>query len=193
MKKIILLIFLIIQANFVYSQVTKKLIKDFDGDNKNDTIYIDSVKDRLVCLLSTNNYIKKISNKIRILNAANTLIETKNGFKFWNHYSRSEYFNEFKYNSQLKKMQLIKMIRKEYNGSTIGKSKINLLTNQYIGYFRYAENYKYGVENKYDSLDIIKTKIIFPQTFIETFSDSINYEYEKKCVNLLNEAVENRK
>ena len=193
MKKIILLIFLIIQANFVNSQVTKQLIKDFDRDNKNDTIYIDSDKDRLVCSLSTNNYIKKVSKKIRILNAANTLIDTKNGFKFWNHYSRSGYFNEFEYNSQLKKMQLIKMVREEYNGATRGESSINLLTDEYLGNFRYAPNYKYAGDNNYENLGVIKTKIIFPPTFIETFSDSLNYEYEKKCVNLMNETIENRK
>lgn len=193
MRIIIVITFFFTLINSSLGQSTRQLIKDFDGDKKNDTIYIDSDLHRLICKLSTDNYVKNESNTIKILNFGNTLVATDKGFEFWNNYDRSEYINEFQYNTDLKKMQLIKITRHENNGATKGKSTINLLTNEYVGNFTYCKNYEHGAKNVYDSLATIKKKIILPQTFLGTFSDLINYDYEKQCVALLNTVIENEK
>lgn len=204
MKQIVLLSFLLLLSNHVIGQTTRKLVKDLDGDSKKDTVYIDSDSKQLICSLSTNAYKKNKSEVIRILNFGNTLVATATGFEFWNNYDRSEYCNEFQYNSLAKKMQLLKMTRNEsdsdskiingevYRTATTGKSTINLKTNQYLGEFKFHENYTYGKDTIGEALPIIKAEMIFPQTYIETFSDAINYDYEKKCVALLEEVLKER-
>lgn len=192
MKQLFLLLTVIVQVTFSFCQSTRQLVKDFDGDSKKDTIYIDSDEKRLVCILSTNEYKERRSLPMQILNFGNTLVATPKGFEFWNNFNRSEYGNEFQYNTVLKKMQLIKMTRIESVGEINGKSTINLLTNEYEGDFKFSKNYIAGArtQNTYKNLAKISTKMEFPQTFIDTFSDLINYEYEKKCIAILDKAIE---
>ena len=185
-------ILLILIVALVNAQSTRQIIKDFDGDKKLDTVLIDSDTRKLLCALSTNNYNRISSLKIKSLNFGNTLVETKKGFEFWNDYGRSGWINEFQYNKKEKKMQLIKIRRTDYDrfrqkyrkelkkGS--GKSSINLLTNKYVGNF-YDE-----LEGKLRKLPTITATMVFTETYLYCFSDAINFEFEKKCVALYEKA-----
>lgn len=190
--KVNVFLFLILMSSLGFSQSTRQIVKDFDGDKKRDTVYIDSDEDKLYCMLSSNNYKKVASQEIRSLNFGNTLEETPNGFEFWNDYGRSGFINEFQYNKKAKKMQLVLMKRTDYDidrykyGEAVrhgsGKSSVNLITNQYIGNF-------YDVyQEKLRKLSTISETMVFPETFIDSFSDAINFDYEKRCLSLYEEA-----
>lgn len=191
MKQLVLLLSLTFFCPLI-AQSNRQIAKDFDGDKIKDTVYIDSDLDKLVCLLSSNNFKKIESLKIRSLNFGNTLVETKNGFQFWNDYGRSGWINEFEYNAKEKKMQLIKIYRTDYdidrqkygeavkNGS--GKSSIDLRTNRYVGNF-------YDVhDGKLRQLPTIIKQLVFTDTFLYCFSDDINFEFENKCLKFYEKA-----
>ncbi|CAM4036723.1 MULTISPECIES: hypothetical protein [Flavobacterium] len=185
-----ILIFMLL-SNCILAQSTRRISKDFDGDSIKDTVYIDSDTKKLVCLLSTQHFKKMESKGIPSLNFGNTLVETKKGFEFWNDYDRSGFINEFLYNKVIKKMQLIKITRTDYDiswtkyGEKVkggsGKSTIDLLTNNYIGDF-YAV-----IDEKLIKLPLINAKIVLTETTIENFSDAIYFNFEKKCVALYEE------
>lgn len=169
----------------VFGQSLRKIVKDLDGDLVKDTVYIDSDLDKIFCALSTNKFKKIGSRKIEILNFGNTLVRTKNGFEFWNDYGSSGFINEFRYNPRTKKIQLIKITRTAYDFSYTeygdkvrdgsGKSSINLVTNKYTGNF-------YDLFNgKLVKLPPIYAEMIIPQTNLETFSDAVYFDYEKRC------------
>jgi hypothetical protein len=40
--------------------------------------------------------------------------------------------------------------------------------------------------NKIVKLPVITAEMVFPKTYLETFSDDINFSYEAKCVALYN-------
>lgn len=183
MKKITFL--LLINLSFsVFGQSVNTLIQDFDGDSKKDTVRIDSDSKTLICLLSTQKYKKLQSGKIQKLNFGNTLVATKKGFEFWNDFDRSGFQCVFEYNPKAKQMQLVQMrrvddiLRYDYGEKAKGKSSVNLLTNDYIGDF-------YKVANgKLQKIPTIKTKMAFPTTYLETFNDSLCFDYEAKCLAL---------
>ncbi|WP_452223593.1 hypothetical protein [Lacinutrix chionoecetis] len=187
-----LLLIIFLTTCIGFSQSTRAIIKDFDGDKKMDTVSIDSDARKLICALSSNNYKPISSLEIKSLNFGNTLVETKNGFEFWNDYGRSGWINEFEYNTEEKKMQLITMRRTDYDrdrhkfGPEVkhgsGKSSVNLLTNTYIGNF-------YDVsKNKLRKLPTITKPMVFTKTFLYCFSDAINFEFEKRCLELYEQA-----
>lgn len=191
MKQFFTIIALLI-VSLVNAQSTRKIIKDFDGDKWIDTVFIDSEAKKLFSVLSSNNYQRVSSFKIRSLNFGNTLVDTKDGFEFWNDYDRSGWINTFTYNPKEKKMQLIKISRTDYDLSSTtygeavregsGKSSINLLTNTYIGDFYYFKN------DKLNKLPTIKATMVFTDTYLYCFSDQINFDFEKQCVELYEKA-----
>lgn len=168
----------------VSAQSTRRLVKDFDFDLKKDTVYIDSDQKLLVCLLSTQKYKKIESKLIRHLNFGNTLVALKNGFEFWNDYGRSGFISVFAYNTKEKKMQLVKMKRTDYqisgtySGENGGHSSVDLINSKYTAQF-YKMQHKKMVK-----LPVINTKMVFPKTYLQTFGDDINFDYEAKCVAL---------
>ena len=185
MKKLTFLLFISISVS-VFGQSVQELVKDFDGDSKKDTIRIDNDSKTLICLLSTQKYKKIQGGKIQKLNFANTLVSTKKGFEFWNDFDRSGFRCVFEYDPKAKKMQLVQMRRiddilsYDYGEKAKGKSSVNLLTNQYTGDF-----YKV-TQGKLQKMPTIKTTMIFPKTYLETFSDSLCFDYESKCLALYN-------
>ena len=174
----------------VYSQATKLIVKDLDGDKKIDSVYIDSKLDVIFCLLSTQDFKKIKSEEFRIMNMGCSVAPTKKGFQFWNHFDRSQYTNEFEYNKELKKIQLVKIIRDEYDGATFGQSTYDYITCEYVGAFTYAKDYDYYKDNDRRELPLIKTYLDKPNVFLESFDDYVNYSYEEECVELLNKAIE---
>lgn len=140
MVKIIILLILTAVTNFTFGQ--NKLVKDIDNDGKNDTINIDAEKSIIICKLSTLNYESVSSKPIEILKKSSGVIETKNGFEFFNDWMRAGYRNQFRYNSKTKKIQLIGMSRYEFGNAAndgSGESSVNLLTGGYIGNWNYYD------------------------------------------------------
>lgn len=181
-NKIILLLILLISYSQFYGQSLRKIVRDFDGDSKKDTVRIDSDTKTLICRLSTQKYKKVESGIIQRLNFGNTLVDTKDGFEFWNDFDRSGFQCVFKFNQKEKKLQLVKMRRVDdilsfdYGDGAKGKSTVNLLTNEYVGNF--YQIYK----GKLRKMPTIIAKMEFPKTYLETFSDIICFDYEKKCL-----------
>lgn len=181
MKKNITILTLAIVTNFTFGQ--NKLVKDIDNDGKNDTIFIHVEKSTIVCKLSTLNYESISSKPIEILNEPSGIIETKNGFAFFNDWMRAGYKNQFRYNSKTKRIQLIGMSRYEFENAAndgSGESSVNLLTGDYIGNWNY-----YDIEK--DSLikiPTIRTKMKFKTINLEDFSDETYFNYAEKCAEL---------
>ncbi|MFC3561405.1 hypothetical protein [Pedobacter jamesrossensis] len=176
--------FLFMITTTSFAQTTRKIVKDFDGDLKKDSIFIDSDKDILVLWLSTQKYKRIESKEIRYLNFGNTLVATKRGFEFWNDYDRSAFVSVFEYSKTAKKMQLVQMrrtddiLRGDFPGEKTGTSTLNLLTHKYVGVF------KKGVKGKVVKMPVINAEIVYPKTYLETYSDAINFDYQTKCIAL---------
>ena len=51
--KLLIISFLMLISSSILGQTTRKIVKDFDGDSKKDTVRIDSDTRTLICLLST--------------------------------------------------------------------------------------------------------------------------------------------
>lgn len=183
MKKITFLVFAFLSV-VVFGQSVPKLVKDLDGDLIKDTIRIDSDSKTLICLLSTQKFKKIQSGKIQRLNFGNMLVSTKKGFEFWNDFDRSGFQCVFEYDPKAKKMQLVKMrrvddiLRLDFGEKAKGKSSINLLTNEYLGDFYKASG------GKLQKIPTIKSKMVFPKTYLENFSDALCFDYEAQCLAL---------
>jgi hypothetical protein len=181
MKKIIAILTLIICANFSFGQ--NVLVKDIDHDGKNDTIFIDVKKSKIVCKLSILNYESVSSKPIEILNEPSGVIETKNGFAFFNDGMRAGYKNQFRYNSKTNKIQLIGMNRYEFGNAAndgSGESSVNLLTGDYIGNWNY---YDMGKDSLI-KIPTIRTKMKFKTINLEDFSDETYFNYAERCTAL---------
>jgi hypothetical protein len=182
MTKKIFFLLLIIISNSFFGQTTRKIVKDFDGDLKNDTVRIDSDSKKLICLLSTQKFKKVESGEIQRLNFGNTLLSTKKGFEFWNDFDRSGFKCVFIYNQKAKKMQLIQMRRVDdilsydFGEKSKGLSTVNLITNKYVG------NFYQLYHKKLLKMPTINAEMIFPKTYLETFSDILCFDYESKCL-----------
>jgi len=165
----------------VSAQTTRKIVKDFDGDLKKDSVYIDSDRKKLILWLSSQKYKRVESKPINYLNFGNTLVATKSGFEFWNDYDRSGFISVFQYNKAAKKMQLVQMRRtddklgRDNPNEGLFESSINLLTSKYLGIVKRKVN---GKTIKV----LINSEITYPKTYLETFGDAINFDYQEKCI-----------
>lgn len=181
MKKNTIILTLTIVTNFTFGQ--NRLVKDIDNDGKNDTIFIQVEKSTIVCKLSTSNYESISSKPIEILNEPSGIIETKNGFAFFNDWMRAGYKNQFRYNSKTKRIQLIGMSRYEFGNAAndgSGESSVNLLTGDYIGNWNYYDMEKDGLIK----IPTIRTKMKFKTINLEDFSDETYFNYAEKCAEL---------
>ncbi|WP_347218735.1 hypothetical protein [Chryseobacterium sp.] len=183
MKKTILFL-LIGLSGSVFGQTIREIVKDLDGDSIKDTIRIDSDSKTLIGFLSTQKFKKIESGVIWKLNFGNTLESTKKGFEFWNDFDRSGFRCMFEYDPKARKIRLVKMRRIDdilsfdYGNQAKGQSSVNLLTNEYVGNF-YTVTHK-----KLQKMPTIKAKMTFPVTYLETFSDTLCFEYERQCLAL---------
>lgn len=172
-------------ANTTFAQSTRKIVKDFDGDGKKDSVFIDSDKDILMLWLSTQKYKRVESKEITHLNFGNTLVATAKGFEFWNDYDRSGFISVFAYDKMAKKMRLVQMRRsddklgRDHPNEGLYESSVNLMTNKYVGIIRTR------IKGKVMKT-IINAELVFPKTYLETFSDLINFDYQAKCIALYN-------
>ena len=72
------------------------------------------------------------------------------------------------------------ILSSDYGGKSKGLSTVNLLTNQYVGNFYQIFN------KKLLKIPTINAEMIFPVTYLETFSDSLCFDYESKCIAIYN-------
>ncbi|MCL5245202.1 hypothetical protein M4I21_05235 [Cellulophaga sp. 20_2_10] len=188
MKKTILFT-LVILSNWMYGQRQHKFAKDIDFDAIKDTIYLDVINFKIVCKLSSINFKKVESIPIEGINVMSGISDSKNGFKFENHWMRAGYSNQFRYNKRTKKIQLIGMSRYEFGGYTqdgSGESSVNLLTGDYIGNWNYYDDFTYDEwgkkeEEKLVKIPTIKTKLKFKTINLEDFSEDTYFDYADKC------------
>ena len=183
-KTTITLLFILIQI-IAFGQ--EKLIKDIDNDGVKDTIFVDSINSTIVCKLSTNNFKPSFSKPIGILNNPSGIVETKNGFEFFNDWMRAGYKNQFRYNSKTKKIQLIGMSRYEFGPASndgSGESSVNLLTGNYIGDWNYYDFLANNEEGELVKMKTIKTKMNFKVINLEDFDDNVYFGYADRCSTL---------
>lgn len=183
MKKIAFLFFAGLSLA-VSGQSVQKIIKDLDGDSVKDTVRIDSNSRTIICALSSQKFKKIQSGTIQKLNFGNLLVSTKKGFEFWNDFDRSGFRCVFEFDPEVKKMRFVQIRRiddilsYDYGEKAKGKSSVNLLTNQYKG------NFFRAVNGKLQKIPTITAKMTFPETYLETFSDEICFDYQERCLAL---------
>lgn len=176
-QSLLIIIFLLTQ---ITTTAQANFLKDIDHDGISDTVYMDSIKSRIVCKLSSQKF-KPISSKpIEILNYFSGIINSKNGFIFFNDWMRAGYKNQFRYNAKTKKIQLIGMSKYEFGnvvGDGSGESSVNLVTNSYIG------NWSYYVMEKDLLIKIptIKASMKFKAINLEDFGEDNYFEFSDKC------------
>lgn len=188
MKIIILLTILILSQAFI-ALGQEKVIKDLDGDSKYDTVYFDAEESRIICLLSTQNFVAIQSRVIDVLGDNSNVSATKEGFAFGVNWMRSGYSTQFRYEKKSKRIRLIGMSRYEFGPASndgSGESSVNLLTNAYIGKWNYFSEKKF----KLMKMPMIKTKMILPKTYLDTFDEKIAFAYSEKCSELFGKSKE---
>lgn len=177
---IIIMFFALVQSAAL-GQTT--LIKDLDFDGVNDSVYIDIDKSTIVCRLSTQKFRKISSKPIDILNLSAGIIDAKNGFIFYNDWMRAGYKNQFRYNTNTKKVQLIGMSRYEYGNAAhdgSGESSLNLLTGDYIGNWNFFDL----ESDKLIKIPTIKSKMKFGIINLENFGEDTYFDYAERCSEL---------
>lgn len=172
----VLLLFLSIK---IFSQ--NYLIKDLDGDSLNDSIY--EHNNLIIHKLSTKKFHPISINLIDTYGGSFKIAKTKNGFQYEINYRKAGIKAQFRYNSNSKKIELIGMSRYEFGNASndgSGESSINILTNDYIG------NWKYYDLDKGSLIDLptIKTKMVLPKINLEEFNESYLEKYSAECSKL---------
>ena len=190
MKKSTFTLLLFLLHIFTFGQ--EKLMKDLDNDGIKDIIYMDSIQSTIVCELSTQKFKAMVSKPIETLNIMSGVVATKNGFEFFNDWMRDGYKNQFRYNPKTKKIQLIGMSRYEFgtHGDGAGESRVNLLTNNYIGKWTYFDYLANNEEGKLVKIPTIKTKMKFEETNLEDFGEDSYFEFSERCSKLYYERKE---
>lgn len=156
------------------------LIKDVDGDQINDSIYI--VQNRIVCKLSTQSYKTLISGKVQLESMSDSfpISETKNGFEYTIIWNRAGSSAQFRYNPTIKNMELIGVSRYEFGNAAndgSGESSVNLLTNRYIGNWSFYDLKKEELI-KIPTIDI---RMVLPKISFDKFDDLYMDVFSEKC------------
>jgi len=181
MKRIVLVLCMIMCQSISYAQT--ELVKDIDGDNMQDTVYVDTKESTLVCKLSSHDYNSIKSYYIDIRDVECSVSSARNGFYFSKDWMRSGYKCQFRYDNRLRKIQLIGMSRYEFGGATndgSGKSSVNLLNNRYVGEWKCFDELSLVLLK----IPTIKQKMELPVTYLSSFDDEISNLYLSKCSEL---------
>lgn len=178
MNKIFLLILLFLSIKVLGQNY---LIQDIDGDKLKDTLYNSS--DLIIHKLSTKHF-KPISiDLIETYGGSFKITKTRNGFQHEINYRKAGVKVLFRHNSNSKKIELIGMSRYEYGNASndgSGESSINILTNDYIGNWKYFDS----ETNELVDLPTIKTKMILPKISLSEFNEMYLDSYVNKCSEL---------
>lgn len=181
MKKIVLITSLLLIKLSAFAQ--EKLVKDLDFDGKKDTVYIDQKEFRIICRLSTQNFIKLKSKPIE-MSSDNTFIKAKrNGFELRNSWMRAGFACQFRYEKVEKRIRVIGFT--EYNfGNAVndgsGEASANLLTGDYIGNWHYFDHLANKERGELVKIPTIKTKMKFKKIYLEEFNEESYYALSDK-------------
>lgn len=164
---------------------------DLDHDQVRDTVIFDRVKAEIRCRLSTQKFknIKSLELAFEELHAG--IRESGQGFTYFVPSMRSGYHADFQYNQAAKKIQLVAMDRYEFgpaNNDGSGESSVDLLKNQYEGMWSYYDEEL----SKLIKIPVIKRKMVFPATYLDSFNDEIVYRYMEKCAAIYGEEKSKR-
>lgn len=162
----------------------EKFTKDLDFDGIIDSVYVNTDESRIICMLSSQNFKEIKSKPIEILNEMSGIIDSKNGFIFFNDWMRAGYKNQFRYSKKTKKIQLIGMSRYEFGNAAndgSGESSVNLLTNDYIGNWNVYEYLANDGSGELIKLPTIKTKMKFRIINLEDFGEETYFNFSEKC------------
>ncbi len=162
------------------------LNKDIDFDGKKDKIFIDKKTSRLVCLLSSRNFVRYESQPLESLLEAIDIKPAKNGFYLNVYFMRSGYSNQFRYDKKRKKLRLIGMSRYDLGNAAndgSGEASVNLLTGDYVGNWHYYDHKK----EKLIKIPTIKTKMKFNKIYLEDFNDDTYFNFADRDTTFLYE------
>lgn len=169
------LILLILPSLFFAQE--KILSADFDGDNIQDKVYLDSNNGTVVYQLSSQKF-KKVSSDQFEDSGELFFDKAKNGFKVNLNQMRAGNSYQFRYEKETGKMRLIGMERYEFgpaNNDGSGESSVNLLTNSYIGEWNYFDENK----TKLVKIPTIKKKMVLPKTYFENLGEAFRIYIDK--------------
>lgn len=177
----LILILAVLFSQLAFSQV----VKDLDGDGKEDYVDIDETG-MIVCKLSSQNYkpIESISGFPDELNSG--VQENDSGFEYAVNFMRAGYALQFRYEPKDKQIRLIGMSRYEFgpaNNDGSGESSVNLLTNNYIGEWNYWDEKNQELKK----IPAIKKKMFFPKIFLQNpkLMDYF-FQYQSDCADWFN-------
>lgn len=171
------------------AQEATPLLWDLDRDRVMDTIYFDAARRVIVCRLSTKGFQEIMSQPIELGTPQAKIRAWRGGFEFADHFMRAGYTAQFRYEPKIKEIRLIGLTRYELGNAAndgSGEDSYNLLTNDYIGEWHYFDHEK----NKLIRLPAIKTKMRFPKTYLQDFSDGTYFDYAGKSAELYQKAKE---
>lgn len=178
-KLSILLFYSVLQISFANDMI----VKDFDNDGKLDKIYINHTTNTIVYLLSSIDYKQKQSLSFSKLSRNAKLTETRNGFKLENRLDNITYSSFFKYNKELKNLELIGIDRKINSSNQnfeSGESSYKFATQELVAKWNYINQ----ETKKTISLPTIKTKIIFSSVDLDSFNDAFLIKFAEKITSI---------
>jgi hypothetical protein len=174
MKRIFFL--LLFLSTKIFSQ--SYLIEDIDGDNLKDSIYTSN--ESIIHKLSSKNYHPISIDLIENYGGSFKILKTRNGFQYEINYRKAGIKAQFRYNPSSENIALIGMSRYEFGNASndgSGESSVNILTNDYIGNWKY-----YDVDKEtLVALPTIKTKMILPKISLREFNEQYLDTYVMKC------------
>lgn len=185
MKSIVSLSLILLNISFIFAQ--KMINKDLDFDGISDRVYVDSIEQKIVCELSTQNFIPNKSKSLGEVNDQSGVIISKDGFSFIVNWMRAGNTNQFRYNKTTQKIQLIGMSRYEFGNAAndgAGESSINLLTSNYIGNWNFYDYLANNEEGESVKIPTIKKKVKMETINLEDFGEETHIDYSGICASL---------
>ena len=180
-RLLVLMCILCFQGVYAQEYNTNDTLKiDLDHDRVTDTVIFDRVKAEISCRLSTQKFKLIKSLELALEEPQAGIRKSGQGFTYAVPSMRSGYHTDFKYNQTVKKIQLVAMDRYEFgpaNNDGSGESSLDLLTNQYEGNWSYYDEER----SELIKIPLIKRKMVFLVTYLDSFNDEIAYRYMEKC------------
>lgn len=174
-KLFILAFYSILQTLFANDVI----VKDFDGDNKLDKVYINYTTNTIVYLLSSCDYLEKQSLSFSKLSKDIKLIETKNGFKLENKLDNVVYLSYFKFNKENNNLELVginRKIKSLNNEFENGESSYKFSTQELVAKWNYISK----TTKEMVSMPTLKTKFILNKIHLDSFNDDFLRKFAEK-------------
>jgi hypothetical protein len=146
------------------------LIKDVDNDLTADTVFFDSERKTIVCLLSRSNFKPVESLPVEEPDLI-VIDEEPNGFSFANHWNSHGFYNYFCYDEATGRMRLREIEQCEWiNGSFRIQFLINFLLETWAYHDRKT--------NQYLPVPFTETDRQKSAVYLEEFNEKVDFDYE---------------